>query len=145
METFSRRFLFRYVFIFVFYASRSILFRSDKDLTINYTSQFLGVQYFIDLSIIQYATNITQDPSSVNLYFRSISIIMLMFFRQIYLDHFGCPEYYFDEFHSTYAFFIPILISLVFITSFILNVGYIVEERRDKTKVREDRLDCFFY
>jgi hypothetical protein len=64
---------------FLYFIHRLIPFRSDKDLTINYTSQFLGVQYFIDLSIIQYATNITQNPSSVILYFHSISIIMLMF------------------------------------------------------------------
>lgn len=31
----------------------------------NYTNQFLGLQYFIDLSIIQYVTNTMPNASSV--------------------------------------------------------------------------------
>ncbi len=41
---------------------------SDTTTTANYTGQFLGVQYFIDLSIIQYVTNINQSESSVSLF-----------------------------------------------------------------------------
>ena len=37
----------------------------DNSTTLNYTTQFLGVQYFVDLSIIEYATGITPDVSSV--------------------------------------------------------------------------------
>ncbi len=44
----------------------------DTTTTANYTGQFLGVQFFVDLSIIQYATSTVQDPSSVNLSFYSI-------------------------------------------------------------------------
>lgn len=33
---------------------------------VNYTTQFLGVQYFVDLSIIQYVTNVNQNESSVS-------------------------------------------------------------------------------
>jgi hypothetical protein len=49
--------------------------------------------------------------------------------------HFGCPAYNFDQLHSIYAFFIPIFLSLLFLVTFIINVGYIVEERQNKTKV----------
>ena len=55
--------------------------------------------------------------------------------QQIYLNHFGCPEYHLDTLHSTYAFFIPIFFSIIFVVTFILSVGYIVEERQNKTKV----------
>lgn len=39
---------------------------SDNTTTLNYTTQFIGVQYFVDLSIIQYVTNINQSESSVS-------------------------------------------------------------------------------
>ncbi|CAF3058558.1 unnamed protein product [Rotaria sp. Silwood2] len=91
-------------------------FCRDTSTTTMYTSQFLGIQYFIDLSIIQYSTNISQDPSS------------------IFMNHFGCPAHYYDTFQSEFGFFIPILFSLTFMMTFMLNVGYIVEERRNKAK-----------
>ncbi|CAF3684827.1 unnamed protein product [Rotaria sp. Silwood1] len=91
-------------------------FCRDISTTTMYTSQFLGIQYFIDLSIIQYSTNISQNPSS------------------IFMNHFGCPEYYYDTFQSEFGFFIPILFSLTYMMTFMLNVGYIVEERRNKAK-----------
>ena len=37
----------------------------DNTTWVNYTTQFLGVQYFVDLSIIEYVTNINQSESSV--------------------------------------------------------------------------------
>ncbi|CAF3946627.1 unnamed protein product, partial [Rotaria sordida] len=88
----------------------------DNRTSLNYTTQFLGVQYFIDLSIIQYATNINQSISS------------------IYMYHFGCPEVYLDQLHSGFNFFIPLFYSIIYVVTFILNVGYIVEERANKTK-----------
>ena len=48
-----------------------LLFILDNTTTLNYTTQFLGVQYFVDLSIIQYVTNINPDISSVRTYFYS--------------------------------------------------------------------------
>ncbi len=57
------------IYLSLYFIDQSIYFRSDRSVTANYTNQFLGVQYFIDLSIIQYATNITQDSSSVISYF----------------------------------------------------------------------------
>ncbi|CAF3881561.1 unnamed protein product [Rotaria sordida] len=91
-------------------------FCQDTSTTTLYTSQFLGIQYFIDLSIIQYSTNISQNPSS------------------IFMNHFGCPEYYYDSFQSEFGFFIPILFSLTYMMTFMLNVGYIVDERQNKAK-----------
>ncbi|CAM4944466.1 unnamed protein product [Rotaria socialis] len=82
-----------------------------------YISQFVGIQYFIDMSIIQYVTNAAQNLSS-----------------SIFLNHFGCPEYYADQLHSVYGFFIPIFFSIIFLVTFIMNVGYIVNERENKTK-----------
>ncbi|CAF3610572.1 unnamed protein product [Rotaria sordida] len=91
-------------------------FCQDTSTTTLYTSQFLGIQYFIDLSIIQYSTNISQNPSS------------------IFMNHFGCPGYYYDSFQSEFGFFIPILFSLTYMMTFMLNVGYIVDERQNKAK-----------
>ncbi|CAF1258424.1 unnamed protein product [Rotaria sp. Silwood1] len=88
----------------------------DNKTMLNYTTQFLGVQYFIDLSIIEYATNINQSISS------------------IYMYHFGCPEVYLDQLHSGFNFFVPLFYSIIYVVTFILNVGYIVEERANKTK-----------
>jgi len=67
------------VFVFLLYSViQSISFRSDRSTTANYTSQFLGVQYFIDLSIIQYATSIAPDPSSVSACFHCILVRLMM-------------------------------------------------------------------
>ncbi|CAF2937617.1 unnamed protein product [Rotaria sp. Silwood2] len=88
----------------------------DNKTAINYTTQFLGVQYFIDLSIIEYTTSISQSISS------------------IYMYHFGCPEVYLDQLHSGFNFFVPLFYSIIYVVTFILNVGYIVEERANKTK-----------
>ncbi|CAF0914028.1 unnamed protein product [Rotaria sp. Silwood1] len=92
-------------------------FCQDKSSFDYYTYRFVGIQYFIDLSIIQYVTKTTQNLS--------LSISM---------NHFGCPEYYFDQLHSVFGFFIPIFFSIIFLVTFIMNVGYIVEERQNKTK-----------
>jgi hypothetical protein len=61
METFSLRLLSRYLHLFV----HCISSRLDRSTNANYTTQFLGVQYFVDVSIVQYATNIPQNLSSV--------------------------------------------------------------------------------
>ncbi|CAF2146243.1 unnamed protein product [Rotaria magnacalcarata] len=91
-------------------------FCQDNKTILNYTTQFLGVQYFVDLSIIQYVTNINQSESSV------------------YMNHFGCPEVYIDQLSSGFAFFVPLFFSIIYVVTFVLNVGYIVEERANKTK-----------
>ncbi|CAF1026567.1 unnamed protein product [Didymodactylos carnosus] len=84
---------------------------------LNYQTAFLGVQYFIDLAIIEY----------------SIGIPMIDY-SNIHLNHFGCPEYYFDQLHSLYNFFIPIFFSFIYLITFMMNIGYIVDERQNKTK-----------
>ncbi len=43
-----------------------LLVNLDNKTILNYTTQFLGVQYFVDLSIIQYVTSITPSISSVS-------------------------------------------------------------------------------
>jgi len=43
-----------------------ILVNLDNKTILNYTTQFLGVQYFVDLSIIQYVTSIIPSISSVS-------------------------------------------------------------------------------
>ncbi|CAF2071729.1 unnamed protein product [Rotaria magnacalcarata] len=91
-------------------------FCQDNSTTAMYSTAFLGIQYFIELSIIQYSTNISQNSLS------------------IFMNHFGCPAYFYDAFQSEFGFFIPILFSFIFIMTFILNVGYIVDERRNKAK-----------
>ncbi|CAF4163607.1 unnamed protein product, partial [Adineta steineri] len=83
----------------------------------NYLNRFLGVQYSINLNIIKYVTNTTQNLAS-----------------SIYMNHFGCPAYYLDQLQSIYGFFIPIFFSIVFVVTFIMNVGYVVQERENKTK-----------
>ncbi|UJR09005.1 hypothetical protein I4U23_013254 [Adineta vaga] len=88
----------------------------DNTTSANYTTQFLGIQYFIDLSIIQYVTNISPNESS------------------IYMNHFGCPEVYLDQLHSGFSFFVPLFYAIIYLVTFILNLGYIVEERANKTK-----------
>ncbi|CAF1233873.1 unnamed protein product [Adineta ricciae] len=88
----------------------------DNTTTLNYTTQFLGIQYFIDLSIIQYITGANPDQSSV------------------YLNHFGCPAVYLDQLHAGFSFFVPLFYSIIYLVTFILNLGYIVEERANKTK-----------
>lgn len=51
------------------------------------------------------------------------------------MNHFGCPEVYLDQLHSGFYFFVPIFFAIIYVVTFILNVGYIVEERANKTKV----------
>ena len=51
------------------------------------------------------------------------------------MRHFGCPEFYSDALHSGFSFFVPLFFSVVYLVSFVLNTGYIVEERANKTKV----------
>ena len=51
------------------------------------------------------------------------------------MNHLGCPQFYLDQLHSLYGFFIPIFFSIIFVVTFVINVGYIVEERENKTKV----------
>ena len=58
-------------------------------------------------------------------------------FNQIYLNHLGCPQVIIDQLHSVYGFFIPMFFSIIFVITFIMSVGYIVEERENKTKVRK--------
>ncbi|CAF2249794.1 unnamed protein product [Rotaria magnacalcarata] len=91
-------------------------FCQDNSTTAMYSTAFLDIQYFIDLSIIQYSTNISQNSLSM------------------FMNHFGCPAYFYAAFQSEFGFFIPILFSFIFIMTFILNVGYIVDERRNKAK-----------
>ena len=51
------------------------------------------------------------------------------------MNHFGCPAVYPDQLLSGFNFFVPIFLSVIYVVTFILNVGYIVEERENKTKV----------
>ncbi|CAF0922953.1 unnamed protein product [Adineta ricciae] len=85
--------------------------------TVNYFYRFLGIQYVVDMAVIKYVTNTTENFTS-----------------SLYLNHFGCPAYYMDQLHSFYGFFIPIFFSFIFVVTFIMNVGYVVEERENKTK-----------
>ncbi|CAF1505670.1 unnamed protein product, partial [Didymodactylos carnosus] len=85
--------------------------------TANYTGAFLGMQYFIDLAIIEYVTNASMNNLS-----------------NVRLNHIGCPAYYEDDLYSVYNFFIPIFISIIYTITFIMNVGYVVEERHNKVK-----------
>lgn len=50
---------------FLFYPHLSLFIYSDNRTRNNYTTQFLGIQYFVDLAIIQYVTNIAPSVSSV--------------------------------------------------------------------------------
>jgi hypothetical protein len=59
------------------------------------------------------------------------------------MNHIGCPKYYSDQLHSIYGFFIPIFFSLIFVVTFIINVGYVVQERENKTKVRTSLTDQY--
>jgi hypothetical protein len=52
------------------------------------------------------------------------------------MNHFGCPEFYMDQLHSGFSFFVPLFFAIIYVVTFILNVGYIVEERANKTKVK---------
>jgi hypothetical protein len=54
------------------------------------------------------------------------------------LNHFGCPQVYLDQLHSGFSFFVPIFFSIIYVVTFLLNVGYIVEERANKTKVNKE-------
>jgi hypothetical protein len=51
------------------------------------------------------------------------------------MNHFGCPEVYLDQLHTGFSFFVPLFYALIYIVTFLLNLGYIVEERANKTKV----------
>jgi len=82
----------------------------------NYTTQFLGVQYFLDLSIIEFVTSSSPSIGSVS------------------MTHFGCPAVYLDTLHIGFSFFVPLFYAIIYLVTFVLNVGYIVEERANKTK-----------
>jgi hypothetical protein len=51
------------------------------------------------------------------------------------MNHFGCPEVSLDQLHTGFSFFVPLFYALIYIVTFLLNLGYIVEERANKTKV----------
>jgi hypothetical protein len=51
------------------------------------------------------------------------------------MNHFGCPEFYLDPLHTGFSFFVPLFYMLIYLVTFLLNLGYIVEERANKTKV----------
>jgi hypothetical protein len=53
------------------------------------------------------------------------------------MNHFGCPGFYDDTLHSFFAFFVPMFYSIIYMITFLMNVGYIVEERQNKTKVKK--------
>lgn len=57
----------RFFFQLIKFRNCFFLLGSDLDnrTRLNYTTQFLGVQYFLDLSIIEYITDIALGPSSV--------------------------------------------------------------------------------
>ena len=52
------------------------------------------------------------------------------------MNHFGCPAVHIDALHVGFSFFVPLFYVLIYIVTFLLNLGYIVEERANKTKVR---------
>ncbi|CAF1607738.1 unnamed protein product, partial [Adineta ricciae] len=83
----------------------------------NYTNRFLAIQYAIDISIIGYVTNKTN-----------------LFSKNVFFNHFGCPKAYDDQLNSIYESFVPIYFSMIFLITFMINIGYIVEERENKTK-----------
>jgi hypothetical protein len=64
------------------------------------------------------------------------------------MKHFGCPEVYLDLLHSGFSFFVPLFFAIVYLVTFILNLGYIVEERANKTKVKINQyliaLECIY-
>lgn len=42
---------------------------------------------------------------------------------------------YLDQLHSGFNFFVPLFFSIIYLVTFVLNLGYVVEERANKTKV----------
>jgi hypothetical protein len=54
------------------------------------------------------------------------------------MNHFGCPAVYVDQLHTGFSFFVPLFYALIYIVTFLLNLGYIVEERANKTKVNRN-------
>jgi len=57
------------------------------------------------------------------------------------MNHFGCPEVYLDLLHGGFSLFVPLFYSIIYLVTFILNVGYIVEERANKTKVNNNSMN----
>ncbi|CAF1240137.1 unnamed protein product [Adineta steineri] len=53
---------------------------------------------------------------------------------KVYMNHFECPDVYVDQLHSGFNFFVPLFFSIIYLVTFVLNLGYIVEERANKTK-----------
>jgi len=60
------------------------------------------------------------------------------------MNHFGCPRMYIDQLQTVYSFFIPVFFSIIYLVTFIMNVGYIVTERENKTKVKKKFIGSFF-
>jgi hypothetical protein len=56
------------------------------------------------------------------------------------LKHFGCPGVNLDNLHIGFSFFVQLFYSIIYLVTFVLNVGYIVEERANKTKVRYKKI-----
>jgi hypothetical protein len=61
------------------------------------------------------------------------------------MNHFGCPEVYLDPLHTGFSFFVPLFYMLIYLITFLLNLGYIVEERANKTKVNINQRFIIFY
>ena len=54
------------------------------------------------------------------------------------MNHFGCPSTYYDQLHTIFSFFVVVFLSISYSVTFIINLGFIVEERQNKTKVTEN-------
>jgi hypothetical protein len=55
------------------------------------------------------------------------------------MKHIGCPAVYLDQLHMGFSFFVPLFYSVIYLVTFVLNLGYIVEERANKTKVGDEQ------
>jgi hypothetical protein len=60
------------------------------------------------------------------------------------MNQFGCPAVYLDQLYSDFRFFVPLFFALIYILTFLWNLGYIVEERANKTKVNINNKLIFF-
>lgn len=56
-------------------------------------------------------------------------------YDQVKLSQFECPDYVDDLMKSTIGFLTPVLVSLAFLTTFIVGISNIITEKEAKMKV----------
>jgi hypothetical protein len=66
----------------------------------------------------------------------TVSSVSLTDPNMVQIAQFNCPSYLDDTLKAGFAFVVPIIISIAYLFTVVTTVGYIVEEKQSKMKVK---------